>query len=346
MGVIAKLAFTISTRDEFRKQDFIMSEDIELYIQSTLSELGPFISRPRLTPVLLRKPPFRYLYDIVVEATRISPVFAAAYLPQELEDHTKVGADKNTKMDFLAKFVSFLQTQFPGSGVAQVSPAKIVAGLEPEKTNLLLQLLGKFLAGKSNGTPGTRSETAARPGASQSLIRTAEEPEIVHKGAIFETTTDQSFELPTVRGALVSDILSSSLKDQPVELPGSTSKTDSILMKRSTVEEGPTVNLQAALDSFAQAVAPAPRVAESYAFDVGALAREEDELRAEMRRLESQIATHESKTREKVALVNAKLWRSEKEKSEIDMRIEIAKSEMIRKYENDLRFMMVVARGS
>ena len=344
MGVIAKLAFTISTRDEFRKQDFIMSEDIEPYIQSTLSDLGPFISRPRLTPVLLRKPPFRYLYDIVVEATRISPVFAAAYLPQELEDHTKVGADKNTKMDFLAKFVSFLQTQFPGSGVAQVSPAKIVAGLEAEKTNLLLQLLGKFLAGKSKGTTGTRSETAALPGASQRLVRT--EPEIVHKGAILETTTDQSFELPTVRGALVSDILSSSLKNQPVELPGSTSKPGLILMKRSTVEEGPTVNLQTALDSFAQAVAPAPRVAESYAFDVGALAREEDELRAEMRRLESQIALHESKTREKVALVNAKLWRSEKEKSEIDMRIEIAKSEMIRKYENDLRFMMVVARGS
>eukprot|EP01138_Halocafeteria_seosinensis_P014692 gb/GECG01014997.1/.p1 GENE.gb/GECG01014997.1/~~gb/GECG01014997.1/.p1 ORF type:complete len:754 (+),score=167.00 gb/GECG01014997.1/:1-2262(+) len=99
--------------------------------------LGKIITRPKLTDKLLSKPPIRFLHDIVMNVQQ-NTGFANGLLSEEQKDSQNV-KQKEEKIKFLTQLVDVvgihLRTLVPAN------PAKIVAGLEPEKTNMLLQLL-------------------------------------------------------------------------------------------------------------------------------------------------------------------------------------------------------------
>ena len=87
------------------------------------------------THVLL-KPPFRFLHDCVLEVNRLTRLFDGLFDEQQLD--YSFFQDKKSKAIFLQRLLDFLiDHSLPGT-LADISVGKILAGLEPEKTNKLL----------------------------------------------------------------------------------------------------------------------------------------------------------------------------------------------------------------
>ncbi|CAM9393215.1 unnamed protein product, partial [Hapterophycus canaliculatus] len=106
-------------------------------ISVTREMLEGIISRPRLSDKLLNMPPFRFLHDIVSEVTRQTGFGRGLYSAEEL-DSSLVKA-KAAKMAYLDKLIMLVGTSL--NTLVDARPSKIVAGLEAENTNRMLQLL-------------------------------------------------------------------------------------------------------------------------------------------------------------------------------------------------------------
>lgn len=108
---------------------------LEELIAEVQRDLGAVISKPKLTEKLLSKPPFRFLHDIVtavMEATGFPS--SGLFSPEELDGKSIV--DKEVKTAFLQKVIDSV-TSATGQAIA-VRTGKILAGAEPENTNILL----------------------------------------------------------------------------------------------------------------------------------------------------------------------------------------------------------------
>ncbi|XP_075145723.1 intraflagellar transport 54 [Haematobia irritans] len=127
-----------------------MAEDINpAVIKHTQETLGKYVKKPHLTEKLLKKPPFRFLHDVFAVVIRDTGCFEGLYTPDELNsDNIK---DRDDKMRFLQKMIDVVRicTNVPMT----VKTSKIVAGHEAEKTNELLQLMGKIIENKLNWQP-------------------------------------------------------------------------------------------------------------------------------------------------------------------------------------------------
>ncbi|XP_025931393.1 TRAF3-interacting protein 1 isoform X3 [Apteryx rowi] len=130
----------------------------EAVVRRTQESLGQVIRKPPLTERLLSKPPFRYLHDVITEVIRVTGFMKGLYTDFELKsDNVK---DKDAKISFLQKAIDavVLVTGEPLS----VKPARVVAGHEPEKTNELLQAIGKCCLNKGKGDSEIRDRSSSR----------------------------------------------------------------------------------------------------------------------------------------------------------------------------------------
>jgi len=92
------------------------------------------IQKPKMTQKLLEKPPFRYLHDIFTSTMEATGFGAGLYDENELDG--KSITERDAKISFLAKLVALVEMVLEEK--IDVKPAKIVAGLEPERTNAFL----------------------------------------------------------------------------------------------------------------------------------------------------------------------------------------------------------------
>ncbi|EAA01754.5 AGAP001429-PA [Anopheles gambiae str. PEST] len=128
-------------------------------LKRTQSSLGKFVKRPALTEKLLRKPPFRFLHDIVHAIIREHGSLDGLYTADELNsDNIK---DRDSKMAFLQKLIDVVK--LTTGRELKVRPSKIVAGLEPERTNELLQALASILEEKLSTTEIVRHYLGDNP---------------------------------------------------------------------------------------------------------------------------------------------------------------------------------------
>ena len=114
-------------------------------------------SQPKLTDALLKKPPFRFLHDIISEVRRVSG-FPGADVLTDFDMDSGNFKDKESKVNYLTKVIAAVSAAV---GPVPVKPLKIVAGLEPENTNLLLQGLAKAASG--GGAPEPRASPKEAP---------------------------------------------------------------------------------------------------------------------------------------------------------------------------------------
>lgn len=97
------------------------------------------LSSPQLQEKLLKKPPFRFIYDLVRAVNKHFGIFSTA-IPPEFNEFSKIES-KEHKIDYLTAIIS--QTEKLLNVTIDVNPKKIVSGSEPEKTNVFLQCIAK-----------------------------------------------------------------------------------------------------------------------------------------------------------------------------------------------------------
>lgn len=141
-----------------------MAEDIDpAVIKKTQEILGSVIKKPALTEKSLKKPPFRFLHDVITNVIKSTGFLKGLYSADESQSENV--KDKDSKIAFLQKAIDALSlvTNQP----VNLKPSKVVAGHDPQKTNLFLQILGtsaknkldskeaveKILGERSQGSP-------------------------------------------------------------------------------------------------------------------------------------------------------------------------------------------------
>lgn len=126
-----------------------MTEEVTpVVIKKTQDTLGKVIKKPPLHDKLLKKPPFRFLHDIITNVIKTSGFLKGLYTDEEMvSDNVK---DKESKINFLQKTIDVV-VMVTGEPLS-VRPSKIVAGHEADKTNELLQALGKAVIDKMDSS--------------------------------------------------------------------------------------------------------------------------------------------------------------------------------------------------
>ena len=124
-----------------------------------------------MTEKLLSKPPFRYLHDIFI-ATMGATGFAGGLFTEEELD-SKANHEKDAKLSILTKMITI--TEMIVDEKIDVKPSKIVAGLEPDRTNFFLQQLFRAATSGIDSTPFVRQIVGGEDdGAAEEEARLAE----------------------------------------------------------------------------------------------------------------------------------------------------------------------------
>ncbi|XP_055381263.1 TRAF3-interacting protein 1 [Condylostylus longicornis] len=127
-------------------------------IKKTQEILGKYVKKPPLTEKLLKKPPFRFLQDIVISVIKETGCLQGLYSKTELSSEGIT--DRNAKIAFLQKLIDVLKMVSNENITAR--PSKIVAGHEASKTNEMLQILGICLDKKFDFKPAIEKVNAVK----------------------------------------------------------------------------------------------------------------------------------------------------------------------------------------
>ncbi len=142
--------------------------------------------KPKMTEKLLSKPPFRYLHDIFLATIGATGFANGLYTEEEMD--SKANHEKDAKIAILTKMITI--TEMVIGEKIDVKPSKIVAGLEPDRTNYFLQQLFRAATSGLDSTPyvrkiiggggddeddGAAEEEAARQQAEEMARQQAEE---------------------------------------------------------------------------------------------------------------------------------------------------------------------------
>ncbi|CAE7370545.1 Traf3ip1 [Symbiodinium natans] len=121
------------------------AEETEPWIQQTQATLGTRIARPRMLPERLRKPPFRFLYDIAAEVARQTNFGALELFGGDPGPKPEPPQKRDDKVDFLQRWIALVAGALPAQAVVleEVSAVDVVCGANPDKTNFLLQCLAQ-----------------------------------------------------------------------------------------------------------------------------------------------------------------------------------------------------------
>mmetsp|Transcript_42922 Transcript_42922/g.100797 ORF Transcript_42922/g.100797 Transcript_42922/m.100797 type:complete len:804 (+) Transcript_42922:71-2482(+) len=112
----------------------------EDWIRLTQATLGQCVEKPRLMAERLRKPPFRFLYDVMLEVARQTGFGAQELFAGAVEEKQAPPSTREEKIHFLEHWLLLLGTALGSSAdLAPVSPMDIACGKNPEWTCYMLQ---------------------------------------------------------------------------------------------------------------------------------------------------------------------------------------------------------------
>ncbi|KAL0022152.1 hypothetical protein WJX77_000466 [Trebouxia sp. C0004] len=158
-----------------------MEENFWEPTQAALQGDAPLVKKPKLTEALLKKPPFRFLHDVISEVQRNTGFAPGLYTGAELD--AKAIQDKDGKMAYLQKMIDCITNTLGEQVLAK--PAKIVAGLEPDHTNTFLQMLARAAAqmvqGMSSIQQSATLQTSVPPAANAAQITNSVAAKVHHR---------------------------------------------------------------------------------------------------------------------------------------------------------------------
>ncbi|KIH54803.1 hypothetical protein ANCDUO_15048 [Ancylostoma duodenale] len=105
--------------------------------ETTRAAFAGLIDKPPLTDHLLARPPFKFILDVVSSTISKTGYLKDQFTSDDLNP-TKL-SDKSAKMAFLESLIKALND----GSLNEVKSSKIVAGKEPDLTNLLLVKLAE-----------------------------------------------------------------------------------------------------------------------------------------------------------------------------------------------------------
>jgi TRAF3-interacting protein 1 len=118
------------------------------YWSETGKLFSSLIQKPKMTEKLLKKPPPKYIYDIILNTMKATGFPKGLYTPEE-EDHKYFESDAHHKLDILQKAIDI--TKIVMNENFDIKCTNILKGEQPEKTNYFLQLFYKAATnGKDN----------------------------------------------------------------------------------------------------------------------------------------------------------------------------------------------------
>ncbi|EGR27224.1 traf3ip1 protein, putative [Ichthyophthirius multifiliis] len=106
----------------------------ENFWEPTIKAFEGLFQKPKMRDKLLQKPPFQYLFDIVMATTDATGFGEGLYTDEE--KNSQFYQNRDQKITFLKKIIDL--TQYAIKQELPAKPNKIVAGLEPENTNIFL----------------------------------------------------------------------------------------------------------------------------------------------------------------------------------------------------------------
>ena len=119
-----------------------VSTELHDIIQRTLQLLASIVPREIATEALLARPPFRFLHDVIMEVLVVTGFGMDLWDGLEMDALSlRSGEGREGKMRFLTKLIALVcvgkqHLKMP----PPFRPAAIVAGQDPELTNILLQV--------------------------------------------------------------------------------------------------------------------------------------------------------------------------------------------------------------
>jgi len=171
------------------------------------------ITKPQCSDKLLKKPPFRFLHDLIMAVGRRTGFGMDIYSDFEKES-SNVSKTKSSKIQFLEKIISHTKTILDLE--FEIKPAKIVSGLESDKTCKFLQLLTVAAEVSIEGaTEVTTQEESSSVGAaaeggevmlselgdaSNQVVVDKEENDILHSSSAEGVSTDNTQKEYVVEG--------------------------------------------------------------------------------------------------------------------------------------------------
>lgn len=194
-----------------------MGDDIGTSIKRTQDQLGKFVKKPPLTDKNLSRPPFRFLHDIVHNVIDTTGFMEGVFTPEEMDAANITSREAKTafmqklitaiskfkKNNVLFNFLNEITILFLEDKSGEDVPvkiSKILAGLEAEKTNALLQALAKSVeahqqeggAGASGPPPPAAKKPSKKPGAAASKSKTGPSKPDTKKGPAKSTDKKDS----------------------------------------------------------------------------------------------------------------------------------------------------------
>jgi len=121
----------------------------EEFWQVTAQMYTSLFEKPKMTEKLLTKPPFKYLFDIVTQTTKSTGFAKGLYSEEELSGDFYETKEK--KIYYLNKIISLTSAMLKED--LEAKPNKIVAGVEPDKTNLFLQAMYRAAVSGEDSAP-------------------------------------------------------------------------------------------------------------------------------------------------------------------------------------------------
>ena len=120
------------------------------YWSETGKMFGSLIEKPKMTEKLLKKPPPKYIYDIILNTMKKTG-FPKGLFTAEEEDHKYFEADAHHKLDILQKAIDI--TKIVNNENFEIKCTNILKGEQPDKTNYFLQLFYKAATNGKDNSP-------------------------------------------------------------------------------------------------------------------------------------------------------------------------------------------------